>query len=246
MSLVRLALRFALPHVDIMAHRRCLFFGPHPDDIEIGAGATAARLAREGRAVRFVICTDGRYGSRAIPPEELVAVRQEESISAAKVLGVDDVVFLPFSDGADYDVDSMLRAMAGEVADFQPDIIFAPDPWVASECHEDHLNVGRLARRLACAAPYEGIMASLGAHSAPVDAIAFYMSAKCNVIVKSKGAMKAQLEAIAKHVSQAIGGDIITYLRLRSAQYGLSRLCLHAEGFRALGATEMHCLPERG
>ena len=68
MSLVRLALRFALPHVDIMAHRRCLFFGPHPDDIEIGAGATAARLAREGRAVRFVICTDGRYGSRTIPP----------------------------------------------------------------------------------------------------------------------------------------------------------------------------------
>ena len=79
-----------------------------------------------------------------------------------------------------------------------------------------------------------------------MDAIAFYMSAKCNVVVKSKGAMKAQLEAISKHHSQAIGSDIITYLRLRSVQYGLSRLCLHAEGFRALGTTEMHCLPERG
>lgn len=42
MSLTRLALKFAMPAVKLEAYRRYLFIGPHPDDIEIGAGATAA------------------------------------------------------------------------------------------------------------------------------------------------------------------------------------------------------------
>ena len=45
MSLTRLALKFAVPAVKLEAYRRYLFIGPHPDDIEIGAGATAAKLA---------------------------------------------------------------------------------------------------------------------------------------------------------------------------------------------------------
>ena len=62
MSLTRLALKFAAPAVKLEAYRRYLFIGPHPDDIEIGAGATAAKLAAEGKDVAFLICTDGRYG----------------------------------------------------------------------------------------------------------------------------------------------------------------------------------------
>lgn len=65
MSLTRLALKFAVPAVKLEAYRRYLFIGPHPDDIEIGAGATAAKLAAEGKDVAFLICTDGRYGDGA-------------------------------------------------------------------------------------------------------------------------------------------------------------------------------------
>ena len=62
MSLTRLALRFAAPVPDLLSFERYLFVGPHPDDIEIGAGATAARLASMGKQIAFLICTDGRYG----------------------------------------------------------------------------------------------------------------------------------------------------------------------------------------
>ena len=62
MSLTRLALRCAAPLPKLERFDRYLFVGPHPDDIEIGAGATAARLAAQGKAVCFLICTDGRYG----------------------------------------------------------------------------------------------------------------------------------------------------------------------------------------
>ena len=51
MSLTSLALRFAAPPPKIEDYERYLFLGPHPDDIEIGAGATAARLAAAGKQV---------------------------------------------------------------------------------------------------------------------------------------------------------------------------------------------------
>ena len=42
MSITKLALKFALPLPQLESYQRFLFIGPHPDDIEIGAGATAA------------------------------------------------------------------------------------------------------------------------------------------------------------------------------------------------------------
>ena len=62
MSLTNLALHFAAPLPDLEGFERYLFVGPHPDDIEIGAGATVSRLASLGKKITFLICTDGRYG----------------------------------------------------------------------------------------------------------------------------------------------------------------------------------------
>ena len=56
MSLTRTVIRFAAPLPRIEDSRRILFIGPHPDDIEIGAGATAAKLAAAGKKLCFLIC----------------------------------------------------------------------------------------------------------------------------------------------------------------------------------------------
>ena len=162
MSITRLALRFAAPLPELLGFQRYLFIGPHPDDIEIGAGATAARLRAMGKEVCFLICTDGRYGDGAAPAglsrEELVALRRRESLASARALGVEDVRFLNLSDGGFYTEEQLLRAMAAVIGDFQPDYIFAPDPFVSSECHVDHLRCGRAAGQLAYMAPYAGVM----------------------------------------------------------------------------------------
>ena len=88
MSLVSLALRLAAPAPQVEAFDRYLFLGPHPDDIEIGAGATAAKLIAAGKQVCFLICTDGRFGLEHAPtgtaPEDLIALRQAEALSSAK------------------------------------------------------------------------------------------------------------------------------------------------------------------
>ena len=250
MSLLKLILKAAAPLPDIEKSERFLFIGPHPDDIEIGAGATAAKLAAMGKRVCFLICLDGRYGSETIPPEELIEIRKGEAIASAKMLGVSDVRFLGLSDGGFYDEDSLLRGIARIVGDFKPDTVFAPDPCVTSECHADHLNVGNAARRIAYFAPYGGIMREYSAQAAPVNALCYYMTAKPNRYVKTTGFLDKQLCAIFNcHQSQfpdGSGNAIKLYLKLRSVSFGLRRRSSAAEGFRVLGVTHMHCLPEAG
>lgn len=250
MSLISLAVNISAPLPKIESFERFLFIGPHPDDIEIGAGATAAKLARAGKAVAFLCCIDGRFGSESIAPDELIAIRRREAVASAKALGVSDVRFLDFCDGGFYDTKQLTAAIAKAVGDFKPDIIFCPDPAVKSECHPDHLNVGTAASEIAYFAPYSGIMNKHGADTAPVKAIAYFMTASPNRFVKtSRSLLRAQLDSVFKcHKSQfPDGGSAIElYLKLRSFSFGLRCGALHAEGFRMLDPLRMHCLPEAG
>ena len=111
MSILKLVLKAAAPLPDIEKSERYLFIGPHPDDIEIGAGATAAKLAAMGKSGCFLICLDGRYGSKTIPPDELVGIRKKEACASAKMLGVSDVRFLELSDGGFYEPTSCCTAL---------------------------------------------------------------------------------------------------------------------------------------
>lgn len=249
MSVTKLALKLAAPLPEPESFDRFLFIGPHPDDIEIGAGATAAKLASLGKKVCFLICLDGRYGSDTIAPDKLIEIRKAEAVASAKMLGVLDVRFLGLSDGGFYNSDELISGIAKVIGQFKPEVIFAPDPCVTSECHADHINVGNAARRLAYFAPYAGIMSNYGAESAPVAALAYYMTAKPTRYVKtSKELLNRQINAVFScHKSQFDGTEPIKlYLKLRSFDFGLRRLCLHSEGFRVLGVTQMHCLPEAG
>ncbi len=255
MSLTRLLLRFAAPVPQVESFQRYLFVGPHPDDIEIGAGATAAKLTAAGKQVTFLVCTDGRFGLEHAPKgtttETLAKLRQAEARASAQALGVTDVRFLNFSDGGAYDLETLVKAMAQIVGDVQPELIFAPDPDVTSECHIDHRNAGEAAKRLAFFAPFPEVMAQYGAAPAPVQALAFYMTAKPNRFVKTNGLLHQQLDAILCHRTQfpqdsEAFKSLSLYLKLRSVDFGLRSLKGRAEGFRVLGQTHMHCLPEAG
>ena len=256
MGITKFAIKFAAPFPKVQSFNRYLFVGPHPDDIEIGAGATVAALTDQGKSICFLICTDGRYGTvnlkEGVSEEELIAIRREEAVRSAAALGVKDVRFLGLSDGGFYDNDELLRGIAGVISDFQPDVIFAPDPAPSSECHIDHLNVGKAVRTLAVNAPNPGIMKRLGATPCPLKAVAFYMTAKPNVFMKTTGFLKKQIAAIFdNHLSQYPAGcpdrkAIELYLKLRARDFGMRSCHVTAEGFRLLGTTHMHCLPEAG
>lgn len=256
MSITRLAIKFAAPLPKLESFERFLFIGPHPDDIEIGTGATAAKLAAMGKEVCFLVCIDGRYGSANAPcgitPDELAILRTEEARNSAAALGVNDVRFLGLKDGGFYTTDELLRGIMRVIGEFKPDVVFAPDPCVTSECHIDHLNVGEAVRRAAYLAPYADIASEYGAQAANVKALGYYMTAKPNQYIKTAGYVKKQLDAVFScHISQFPAGcpdiqSIRLYIKLRAADFGIRALCGQAEGFRVLGVTQMHCLPEAG
>ena len=253
MGLTSAVLKLAAPLPRLTDFSRYLFIGPHPDDIEIGAGATAARLAAAGKRVSFLVCTDGRFGLENAPagttPETLIGIRRAECRAAAAILGVSDLHFLELSDGARYAKEDLLNGMARVIGAVQPEVIFAPDPFVASECHPDHLAVGECARTLAFFAPFREIMALHGAASADVQALAYYMTARPSRFVKTGETVQRQLDALRAHASQFPEGSEALrsaelYLKLRAVDFGLRSFKGRAEGFRVLGKMHMHCLPE--
>ena len=256
MSLIKPILKAAVPTPKIENYQRYLFVGPHPDDIEIGAGATAAKLAAMGKDICFLVCLDGRFGDGSAPEgirgDALVALRKQEAMASADMLGIKDVRFLDLCDGGFYEQKELVQKIAQIAGDFQPDIILTPDPDVTSECHADHLNVGNAVKQVAYFAPYAGIMAGYGAKAAPVQALAFFMTAKPNCFVKTGPYFQKQLNSIFDcHHSQfpegsAEGKSIALYLNMRSIDFGIRSCKGRAEGFRALGVTHMHCFPEAG
>lgn len=71
-----------------------LAFGAHPDDVELGAGATIAKEVANGKIVGIIDLTRGELGTRGS-----AEIRDKEAAAAAKVLGVAVRENLEFADG---------------------------------------------------------------------------------------------------------------------------------------------------
>src|SRR3954462_4926826 len=83
----------------------------HPDDESLGTGGTLARYAAEGVATYLVTATRGergRFHDQEWPGAEIVAkTRESELRAAAAELGIREVRFLDYPDGALESVDAV-------------------------------------------------------------------------------------------------------------------------------------------
>ncbi|MFL0354715.1 bacillithiol biosynthesis deacetylase BshB1 [Xanthomarina sp. GH4-25] len=71
-----------------------LAFGAHPDDVELGCGATLAKEIAAGKKVGLIDLTRGELGTRGT-----AKTRDEESAAASKILGASIRHNLEFADG---------------------------------------------------------------------------------------------------------------------------------------------------
>lgn len=236
--------------------QRCVFIGPHPDDIEIGAGGTAARLAAMGADVHFLIATDGCCGA---PDEDktmldMAKIRAEETAKAAALLGAKSVVNLGFQDGGSYTVTELQARLTKELARLKPDVIFAPDPRLASECHADHLKTGEAAMRAFLSCGNRLLTEVLGETPAAPKALCLYYTDRPNYYVGTRKYRATQRAALAAHKSQmlepVVNGStpmdgIWLYITYRALRFGLKRGKGYAEGFRMLTPLTSHCCAEK-
>lgn len=71
-----------------------LAIGAHPDDVELGCGATIAKEVANGKKVGIIDLTRGELGTRGT-----AETRDEESANAAKILNVEVRDNMEFADG---------------------------------------------------------------------------------------------------------------------------------------------------
>ena len=243
-------LKKAGPVPQLKDYDNFLFVGPHPDDIEVGCGATVAVLTAMGKKVSFVVVTDGGVGSvnPDIAESQLVEIRRKECMESAKILGVSDVTFLNFKDGNGYDVNDVTRALAECIVRLKPDVVLCPDYTVPSETHPDHINVGKCCTDAMFYAEWRRITDRMGIEGNwPVKVIAYYYTHRPNTYVNVKKTFETKFKAIGCHRSQFTDADINsfrTYFRLRGIRFGLRCGKRNCEGFCALSPTHRHCFPE--
>ena len=120
--------------------RTVLVLVPHPDDAEISAGGTIARMAHEGARVVIVVATNGNKGSFEHESEALARIRAEEARRATAVLGAEPPILLGHPDlGLDLLPPGTLREQfARAIRTHRPDVVIAEDAFSSYETHPDH------------------------------------------------------------------------------------------------------------
>jgi len=124
-----------------------LVVAAHPDDLETACGGTVKLLVDRGVAVSLLLATDGDIGTHdpEYTREMLAETRRRETLDGARVLGLQEVVFLGHPDG-ELVADLTLRAqVAAAYRRLQPDTVFTFDPAWGGQAHPDHTAAGRAA-----------------------------------------------------------------------------------------------------
>jgi len=216
----------------------------HPDDSEFGAGATVAKLVREGKVVTYCILTNGNKGSsdRAMTPERLVAIREEEQRNAARVLGVETVDFLGFPDCELEDTRASRMAVTAAIRRHRPDLVIAQNPHrtkLLGASHRDH----RIAAGIAidCVYPlardhmaFPELMAQ-GLEPHKVKEVHMMWWENPELVVDVSDTMDLKIKALACHVSQLKDmAAVEKRVRERAAELGKPKGYAYAETFEPI------------
>jgi N-acetylglucosamine malate deacetylase 1 len=216
-----------------------LFFGAHPDDIELTSGGLAARLATAGHAVALIDLTAGEAASRGTPEQ-----RAGEAREAARRLGAAsrECLGLPAL-GLDRRDRAQLRAVAGALRRHRPRLVVAP--W-REDAHPDHVEAHHLVRRacyLAGLARYD----AAGERFRPARVLfALYRESDApRLVVDVTAAWEARMDALRAHVSQldpAAGPatylthpDFLAEVEARARVLGARIGARYGEGYRTAG-----------
>ncbi len=107
-----------------------LVFGAHPDDAELGAGATIAKEVANGKKVGIIDLTRGELGTRGS-----AEIRDKEAVDAADILGIAVRENLEFADGFFQNDKDHQLAVIGMVRKYRPKIVLCN---AIDDRHIDH------------------------------------------------------------------------------------------------------------
>jgi bacillithiol biosynthesis deacetylase BshB1 len=227
-----------------------LVFGPHPDDLEIGAGGAIARHTAAGLTVGLCDLTAGELGSNGTPNERL-----READAACRVLGAAWRENLRWPDGGIDGSPDQVRAAVDLIRRHQPRTIAIP---YGDDRHPDHV----AAHRVLTVAAFKSALRRFETAFAPwrPDWVCQYFinnSITPSFVIDVSDYYERKREALACHRSQfePAGPDAVvtrlshsTFRQLiesRDAQFGALIGVAFAEGFVVREPVERTSLSRR-
>lgn len=177
-------------------------FGAHPDDVELGAGATIAKEIANGKKVGIIDLTRGELGTRGS-----AEIRATESAAAAKVLGVGVRENLGFADGFFRNDKEHQLQVIKTVRKYRPEIV------LCNSIEDRHIDHGRGSGLVSDACFLSGLVkieTNLGdgkGNQAPWRPKVVYhyiqwKNIEPDFVVDVSGYMEAKMEAIRAYASQ--------------------------------------------
>lgn len=107
-----------------------LAVGAHPDDVELGCGATVAKEIHRGKKVGILDLTRGELGTRGS-----AEIRDKEAADAAKILGVAHRENLAFRDGFFLNDEQHQLEVIRMIRKYRPEIVLCN---AVKDRHIDH------------------------------------------------------------------------------------------------------------
>jgi len=207
--------------------------GAHPDDVEIGMGATVAGIVRRGGRVVIVDLTNGEP-----TPHGTLETRAAESARAAAVLGAERRT-LTQPNRYLFDSVEARTELAELMREFRPRLVFVP---FAIDAHPDHV----AASSIATAARFYSKFTKTQMSGEPYypERVYRYMAvhqrivAEPSFIVDVTEDLPAKLEALAAYESQFQSNPgnagIVEMMRQQAAMWGALGRVAAGEPFFAL------------
>ncbi len=219
--------------------RVVLAFAAHPDDAELGCGATLAAFAASGGQAVIVDLTGGERASRGTKEE-----RWAEAQEAAKALGVERLGLELPDTALDAASDVQRRAVVQAIRTFKPAFVLLPHP---DDPHPDHRQASLLVQAATFLAGVHGFARDLGAAFRPALLLAYpgpRQVGEPTVVVDVSASYGKKRHALAAYRSQFGAGETATHLASgyflaaiegRDRAYGNTVGVEFGEGLFALG-----------
>ena len=184
-----------------------LGFAAHPDDLEFTSTGTLSKMKQSGYEINYVIVTNGENGFKKDSkwePKERIEIRLREQLEVARKLGVNEVVFLDYSDGFLTYSEELRGQLVGIIKKYQPQIVFSFDP---ANRDFDNLNLFHRDHRVLSEVVFDACFAAKNKHMYPgkphqIEKIYFYGTSQPNYFEDITKSIDFKLELLACHQSQ--------------------------------------------
>jgi len=224
---------------------RVMVIVAHPDDIEFSCAGTVARWVKHGAKAVYVLVTSGDVGiaQGGMTKQRAIEIREAEQRAAARVCGVEEVVFLREPDGMVQATLELRKKLVREIRRYRPEVVITGDPtvlWAGSGYinHPDH--------RAAALAAVDAIFPAAGQpnlfEELEAEGLEAHKPRKVYVTSWGEAEMYINIEetidlkiaALREHKSQMKDWDPEPMVRQWAAESGKGKEMPFAEGYRVV------------